>query len=100
MEVGRNCHGGLVEIHLLRISLLCFDINISQYVSFHEEKFPVSIDKLKICCREVIMVSPAAISCLLEILSSPADFPDFALKISRLNSALDIFVRLILQILV
>ena len=30
VEVGRNCYGGLVEIHLLRISLLCFDINISQ----------------------------------------------------------------------
>ena len=39
------------------------------------------------------MVSPAAFSSLFEILS-PADFPDFALEISRLKSALDMFVRL------
>ena len=54
----------------------------------------MSIDKLKICCREVIMVSPAAFSSLFEILSSPADFPDFALQISRLKSASNIFVIL------
>ena len=31
------------------------------------------------------MVSPAAFSSLVEILSSPADFPDFAFEISRLK---------------
>ena len=40
------------------------------------------------------MVSLAAFSSLFEILSSPADIPDFAFEISRLKLALDMFVRL------